>query len=499
MTQNSNDNAVSTLLPNLEVDESDKALLHTSQESIKHIRGPLIFLAPMRKPTFGGMLSLELPDGTERGAQIIDASEKAIIAQVFEGTHGLPRHGTKVIQQRDIFRMKVSDAMLGVPLSGIGEPLEGDKVQIHPEAYLEITGDPINPAARAIPRAPIETGVPAIDGLNTLVRGQKLPIFTGPGLPAGELATRIAKHVSASAGGDVTVVFGAIGITRREGSFYMRELGGATGASNIAFFLNFVDDPTVERILTPRCALTLAEYLAFEKGRDVLVILADMLSYAEALREIGTAREEIPGRRGFPGYLYTDLATIYERAGRIHGREGSVTQLSVVSMPNNDITHPVPDLTGYITEGQIVLSADLHYKGIQPPIDVLPSLSRLMNAGIGEGFTRADHKFVSNQLYAAYAHGRKLRQLIAITGEESLSRVEKLYLRFADIFEQHFVSSRPRSFDETIDLGWDLLGVLPENELIRIPEELLQKRFKKTELSDFMTDETGAAISKEDG
>jgi V/A-type H+-transporting ATPase subunit B len=464
-------------------EERESSSLHGSfpfkvaHEAINEIRGPLIFLKPLPSAMYSGLLRLELPNQEVRTAQIIDASEEVIIAQVFEGTYNLRRDMTMIIQEHDIFRLPVSDAMLGTPLSGIGRPLD-PTVRLSPREYLDVTATPINPSARDVPRAPIETGVPAIDAMNTLVKGQKIPIFTSPGLPVEDMVVRIASHVASQSEYDLRVVFGAMGITRREGTYYMEQIGSAAGADNIAYFMNYIEDPTVERILTPRCALTFAEYLAFEQGYDVLVILSDMLSYAQSLREISAAREEIPGRRGYPGYLYTDMASIYERAGRIKGREGSVTQMPVVTMPNNDITHPVPDLTGYSTEGQIVLSNDLYYRSINPPIDVNPSLSRLMNSGIGEGYTRFDHKYVSNQLYAIYSEGVRLRELTQITGEESLTDLDRKYLRFADIFEQVFVASSPRNFASTLDLGWELLGLIPKNELNRIPETLLEQRYK---------------------
>ena len=455
-----------------------------ARQAIENIKGPLLFLKALKNPIYGGILLIELPDGTLRKAQNIETSDKITIAQVFEGTYNLNREDTKIVQKGEIFKIKFSEAMLGIPLSGLGEPLDPD-IKIYPEVYLDITNNPINPSARDVPESPIETGIPAIDGLNTLVKGQKLPIFTGPGLPANKLATRIAKHVAMKTGENFTVVFAAMGITHREGDYFKNQFEKATNSSNIAFFLNFIEDPTVERILTPRCALQFAEYLAFEKNKDVLIILTDMLSYADALREIATAREEIPGRRGYPGYLYTDLATIYERSGRIIGKKGSITQIPIVTMPNNDITHPVPDLTGYITEGQIVLTQNLHYKGVDPPIDVLPSLSRLMNSGIGKDRTRLDHKYVANQLFSCYAEGRKLRQISAITGEESLSHKEQLYMTFADVFENYFINSRPKSIIETLSLGWKLLGIIPKEEHIKIPEQILDQYYRPMVLIDF--------------
>lgn len=455
------------------------------EKSITKISGPLIFLKARPKAIYNGLLTLEENGGQIRHAQIIDASDKVIVAQVFEGTFAIKPEETFVIHQKDIFKIRYSDALMGIPLSGIGEPLDSH-IQIHPEVILPVTNTAINPYARDVPQSPIETGIPAIDCLNTLIKGQKLPIFTSSGLPGNDLASLIAQHVSSLANENLIVVFAGIGITKSEGDFFKQKLSETTSSSNILFFLNFVDDPTVEAILTPRVALTVAEYLAFKKNKDVLVIMTDMLNYADALREIANAREEIPGRRGYPGYLYTDLATIFERTGRIKNYRGSITQLPIITLPNNDITHPVPDLTGYITEGQIVLSQSLHYKGINPPIDVLPSLSRLMQAGIGEGHTRFDHKYLYNQLYSAYAEGRKLRQIIAITGEESLSKTERLYLHFADIFEKHFINSKkPLTIAETLDLGWKLICLFPRKLLIKIPERILNHFYKETNWSEF--------------
>ena len=463
--------------------KTDKSLYRRTFEAIDEIKGPLVFLKAMPEAMYGGIIEIIQEDGTHRVAQIIDASDKAIIAQVFEGTYNLERRGTLIFQYEDIFHMPVSDAMLGIPLSGLGEPLD-PTILISPVKYLDVTSNPINPSARDIPRSPIETGIPAIDCMNTLVKGQKLPIFTAPGLPASQLAVTIAQYIASNDQLDLYVVFGAMGITQREGKYYQEQLGQVTGSDKIAFFLNFIEHPTVERILTPRCALTYGEYLAFEQGHDVLVILSDMLNYAQSLREVAAAREEIPGRRGYPGYLYTDMASIYERAGRIRNKPGSLTQIPVVTMPNSDITHPVPDLTGYSTEGQIVLSTQLYYKDITIPIDVSPSLSRLMNSGIGEGFTRGDHKAVSNQLYAVYSEGRRLQDLSQITGEESLTNVEKLYLSFVDLFEQKFLQQTGLSFAESLDLGWKLLGILPQDELSRIPVKLLEHYYRPYTLSE---------------
>ena len=449
-----------------------------ARQSIESIKGPLIFLNPSVEPMYNGLITIEEADGRTRHAQIIEVSENVVVAQVFEGTYHLDKLNSYVIEKNDIFKLNISDTLLGNPLSGLGVPLNPN-IKVYPEITVDVNSNPINPIKRDVPKNPIETGIPAIDGLNTLVMGQKLPIFSGPGLPSNELAVKIATHVSSNSK-NTLVVFGAMGITRREGRYFIEQLQKSAGSSNIAFFLNYINDPSVERLLTPRCALTLAEHYAFKKGRDVLVILTDMLRYAESLREISSAREEMPGRRGYPGYLYTDLATLYERAGRIIGVPGSITQIPILTMPNYDITHPVPDLTAYISEGQIVLSQDLYFKHVNPPIDILSSLSRLMNSGIGQNQTREDHKSLANQLYACYAEGRRLKQLISITGEESLSLDDKKYLQFCDLFESIFVSnSKEFSFINTLDLGWQLLSIFHQNKLNRIPRKILDKYFIK--------------------
>ncbi len=399
-------------------------------------------------------------------------------SKCISGTRGLDVASTCVRLGGDSARLGVGRGLLGRILDGSGRPID-DGPEVMPEESWDVNGLPINPAARRYPSEFIETGVSSIDGLNTLVRGQKLPIFSGFGLPAGELAADIASHatVKGAEGEDFVVVFAAMGTTRREAAFYRRRLeeGGRLGQT--VFFLNLADDPTIERLLTPRLALTTAEYLAFEHGYHVLAILTDMTNYAEALREVSTAREEVPGRRGFPGYMYTDLASIFERAGRLHDHPGSVTQLVILSMPDDDITHPIPDLAGYITEGQIVLSRELHRRGIYPPIDVLPSLSRLMNGAIGADKTRADHRAVADQLYSFYAQGRDLRQLVAIVGEASLADDDRKMLDFAQVFEDRFVNqSTRRSLDETLDVAWSLLDGFSDGDLKRIPEKVLAGR-----------------------
>ncbi|MDI6712670.1 MAG: V-type ATP synthase subunit B [Anaerosomatales bacterium] len=447
----------------------DRSLLTVEYQTVNYITGPLIFVENVHGVSYDEMVAIILPDGSERSGQVLEVSGDMAVIQVFEGTQGIDVDATRVKFLEEVAKVGVSVDMLGRILNGAGKPIDGG-APIIPEKRLEITGSPINPYMREQPADFIETGISAIDGLNTLVRGQKLPIFSGSGLPANELAAQIIRQARVVSGEQFAIVFGAMGITHREAAYFMQQFETTGALERVVFFLNLADDPTVERLLTPRAALTVAEYLAFEKDMQVLVVLSDMTNYCEALREVSTAREEVPGRRGYPGYMYTDLSTIYERAGRIKGRTGSVTQLPILSMPDDDITHPIPDLTGYITEGQIVLSRHLHRRGVYPPIDVLPCLSRLMNLGIGEGKTREDHRAVANQLYAAYAQGRDLRRLVAIVGEEALSDTDRRYLHFADEFEKHIVGQGQvgRTIEETLDIGWELLSELPMSELKRV-------------------------------
>ena len=428
-------------------------------------------------------MEILLPDGSRRSGQVLEVSDEFAVVQVLEGTLGLDVKSIRIRLLEDVVRFGVSRDMVGRIFNGRGEPRDGLPPVI-PEKRLPIIGQPINPVARDKPSDFIQTGISAIDGLNTLVRGQKLPIFSGSGLPANEIAAMIVKNAQVRGEGEeFLVVFGAIGITQREYAYFLQEFESAGALSRLVAFINLADDPTIERILTPRFALTAAEYFAFELDYHVLVVITDMTNYAEALREIGAAREEVPGRRGYPGYMYTDLATIYERAGRIRGRKGSVTQIPILTMPDDDITHPIPDLTGYITEGQIVLSRELHRTGVFPPIDVLTCLSRLMNLGIGEGKTEAYHREWANQLYAAYARGKDLRRLVAIVGEDALSETDRLYLRFADRFEREFIhqGQEPRTIEETFRIGWELLSILPASELSRIRREYLEKYLPKKE------------------
>jgi len=449
--------------------------------TITQIAGPLVFVEKTEPVGYSELVNIVTADGTVKRGQVLDTSDDIVVVQVFETTAGIGRD-SGVRFTGETIKMPVGKDMLGRILSGGGKPIDGGP-EIVPEKRLEITGAAINPYARASPEDFIQTGISTIDGTNTLVRGQKLPIFSGSGLPHNDVALQIARQAKVPGSTEeFAVVFAAMGITREEANYFMADFEKTGALERSVVFLNLADDPAVERTITPRLALTTAEYLAFELGYHVLVILTDMTNYCEALRQIGAAREEVPGRRGYPGYMYTDLAGIYERAGIIKGVKGSVTQIPILTMPGDDITHPIPDLTGYITEGQIVVNRELHRKGIYAPINVLPSLSRLMNLGIGEGHTREDHKKVSDQLYAAYAEGNDLRGLVAIVGKDALSERDQMFLEFADLFEDQFVRQglyEDRSIEETLDLGWKLLATLPEEQLVRIDRELIQKYHPK--------------------
>ncbi len=460
------------------------SLVTKEYRTLARIAGPLVFIERIQDAGFGEIVEITDPDGETRLGQVLEVDQRLAVVQVFTGTGGLDLARTRARFTGDVARLDVSLSMLGRILEGSGQPIDGGP-PIIPEASPDINGLPMNPSVRVHPSEFIQTGVSAIDGLNTLTRGQKLPIFSGAGLPANQLAAQIASQARVSGAsngdGDFAVVFAAIGITHHDASFFMDCFRAGGAMDRTVLFINRADDPTIERLLTPRAALTAAEYLAFTCGRHVLVILTDMTNYCEALREIAAAREEVPGRRGYPGYMYSDLASLYERAGRIRGKTGSVTQLVILTMPDDDITHPIPDLTGYITEGQIVLSRDLHRKGIYPPVDVLPSLSRLMNAGIGAGKTRADHRAVADQLYALYAQGRDLRRLVAIIGEAALAADDRRVLAFADRFEAEFIGQGTvnRSAEETLSLAWELLAPMPAKTLKRIPQKVIETYHKK--------------------
>jgi V/A-type H+-transporting ATPase subunit B len=449
--------------------------------TINKIAGPLVFVEKTEPIAYGELVNIVLFDGTIKRGQVLDTSDELVVVQIFETTTGIGKD-SGVRFTGETIKMPVGREMLGRILSGGGKPIDGGP-EIVPEKRLDITGAAINPYARGMPADFIQTGISTIDGTNTLVRGQKLPIFSGAGLPHNNVALQIARQAKVPGSTEsFAVVFAAMGITKEEANYFMQDFERTGALEHAVVFLNLADDPAVERIITPRLALTTAEYLAFELGMHVLVILTDMTNYCEALRQIGAAREEVPGRRGYPGYMYTDLACIYERAGMIKGQKGSVTQIPILTMPGDDITHPIPDLTGYITEGQIVVNRDLHRKGIYPPINVLPSLSRLMNLGIGKGKTRDDHKKVSDQMYAGYAEGNDLRGLVAIVGKDALSERDRLLLEFADLFENRFVRQgydEDRTIEDTLTIGWDLLSTLPVEQLTRIDRELIQKYHPK--------------------
>ncbi|MEK6942738.1 MAG: V-type ATP synthase subunit B [Nanoarchaeota archaeon] len=449
-------------------------------KTITKIKGPLVFVEKTEPVGYADIVKIALPSGEIKNGQVLDTSDDIVVVQVFEGTSGIDVE-SRVKFLGDTLKLNVSKDMLGRVLSGSGKPIDNGP-EVIPEKKIDIIGAAINPFSRAPPHDFIQTGISTIDAMNTLVRGQKLPLFSGSGLPHSELALQIARQAKVVGKQEnFVVVFAAMGITNEEAQYFMSDFEQTGALERSVVFLNLANDPAVERLVTPRMALTAAEYFAYEHDAHVLVILTDMTNYCESLREIGAAREEIPGRRGYPGYMYTDLAMIYERAGVIKGKKGSVTQIPILTMVGDDITHPIPDLTGYITEGQIVLSRELHRRGVYPSVDVLPSLSRLMNLGIGSDKTRDDHKQVSDQMYAAYAEGRDLRGLVAIVGEEALSDRDKRLLKFAAEFEDKFVRQRrdeDRSIAETLDLGWKLLGAIPENELTRISPELKKKYYK---------------------
>ena len=453
-------------------------------KTISQIAGPLVFVSDVSGVSYNEIVEIIVPGGERRKGQVLDVSTNNAVVQVFGATQGISTSQTSVRFLGETMRLGLSTDMLGRVFNGLGEPRDkGPK--IIPKEKVDITGLPINPYSRESPNEFIQTGVSTVDCMNTLVRGQKLPIFSGAGLPHNQLTVQIARQAKVRGTDEkFAVVFAAIGITHEEASFFMRDFEKTGALENAVLFLNLADDPSVERIITPRLALTTAEYLAYEQDMHVLTLITDMTNYCEALREISSARQEVPGRRGYPGYMYTDLSTIYERAGRVKGSNGSVTQIPVLTMPGDDKTHPIPDLTGYITEGQILLSRDLHRKNIYPPVDVLPSLSRLMNAGIGEKRTREDHKGVSDQLYSAYASGRDLRSLSAVVGEEALSPTDRKFLKLADEFEKRFVRQgayENRDIEQTLTTAWDLLSILPEDELKRVKRDYIKKYLPKKE------------------
>ncbi|MDP6212756.1 MAG: V-type ATP synthase subunit B [Candidatus Thalassarchaeaceae archaeon] len=446
--------------------------------TITDVKGPLVFLNKTEPVSYNEIVQLRLSDGSIKNGQVLDTSDDQVIVQVFEGTASVDRQtGVKFLG--DVFKLPVSKGLIGRILDGAGRPRDGGP-EIVADDMADIIGAAINPYSRQSPESFIQTGISAIDACTSLVRGQKLPIFSASGLPHNDIALQIARQAKlVDSDDDFVVVFCAMGITAEEYNFFVHDLERTGALENAALFVNLADDPAVERLITPRLALTAAEYLAFEHDYHVLVIYTDMTNYCESLRQIGAAREEVPGRRGYPGYMYTDLAMLYERAGLVKGKKGSITQFPILTMPGDDITHPIPDLSGYITEGQIVISRELHQKGIYPPINVLPSLSRLMNAGIGPGKTREDHKSVSDQLYAAYAQGKELRGLVAIVGEDALNERDLQLLKFADIFEDKFLRQsrdEDRSIDEgTLDLAWNLLSNIDTKFLVRLDQKWIDK------------------------
>ena len=448
--------------------------------TVSEVSGPLMVVEGVEGVAYNEIVEIEAPTGEHRRGQVLEVKDDVAVVQVFEGTTDLNTLNTKVRFTGETAKIGVSRDMMGRIFDGTGKPIDGGP-EIIPEKELDINGNPMNPASREFPAEFIQTGISTIDGMNTLVRGQKLPIFSGSGLPHNDLAAQIARQAKVvGTDDDFAVIFAAMGITHEEANFFMRDFERTGALEKVTVFMNLADDPAIERILTPKMALTTAEYMAFELGMHVLVILTDLSNYCEALREISAARDEVPGRRGYPGYMYTDLAGIYERAGRIAGKEGSITQMPILVMPQDDITHPIPDLTGYITEGQIVLSRDIHRKGIYPPVDVLPSLSRLMSGGIGDDKTRDDHSGVSDQLYSAYAEGRNLRDLVAVVGEDALTERDQSFLAFAQAFEDEFITQakdEDRSIVETLDLGWKLLTILPKTELKRVKDEFIEKYY----------------------
>ena len=456
--------------------------------TVSAVNGPLVVLDKVKNPRFAEIVDLTLGDGSKRRGQVLEVNGDKAIVQVFEGTTGIDNRNTHCEFSGDIMKTPVSRDMLGRIFNGSGKPIDGGPPVI-PEAYLDIAGSSINPQSRTYPEEMIQTGISTIDVMNSIARGQKIPLFSAAGLPHNEVAAQICRQAGlvnegkdGEEGSEFAIVFAAMGVNMEAARFFRQDFEENGAMSKVTLFLNLANDPTIERIVTPRLALTTAEYLAYECGMHVLVILTDMSSYADALREVSAAREEVPGRRGYPGYMYTDLATIYERAGRVEGRPGSITQLPILTMPNDDITHPIPDLTGYITEGQIYLDRQLHNRQIFPPINVLPSLSRLMKSAIGEGMTRRDHGDVSNQLYAAYAIGKDVIAMKSVVGEEALSADDLLYLEFHDKFEKKFVAQGPyetRDIFNSLDLAWSLLRTFPRTALKRIPEKVLDQYYQR--------------------
>ena len=450
--------------------------------TIEEVSGPLMLVRGVEGVCYNELGEIELENGEKRRCRVLEINGTNALVQLFESSTGINLSNSTVKFLGRQMELGVSEDMLGRVFDGLGRPIDGGP-EIIPDKRMDVNGSPINPAARAYPNEFIQTGISAIDGLNTLVRGQKLPIFSASGLPHSNLAAQIARQAKVRGTDEqFAVVFAAMGITFEESNYFIESFTETGAIDRTVLFINLANDPAIERIATPKMALTAAEYLAFEKDMHVLVILTDITNYADALREVSAARKEVPGRRGYPGYMYTDLATIYERAGRQQGKKGSITMIPILTMPEDDKTHPIPDLTGYITEGQIILARDLYRKGITPPVDVLPSLSRLKDKGIGEGKTRADHSNTMNQLFSAYARGKDAKELMVILGESALTDIDKLYAKFADEFEKKYVSQgyeTDRSIEETLDIGWELLRILPRSELKRISDKFLDMYYEK--------------------
>lgn len=449
--------------------------------TIEEVAGPLMLVKQVEGVKYDELGEIELPNGDVRRCRVLEVNGRDVLVQLFESSAGLNIAKSKVRFAGHGVELGVSEEMLGRVFNGMGEIIDNG-AKILPEKYMDINGSPMNPSARYYPSEFIQTGISTIDGLNTLVRGQKLPIFSGSGLPHANLAAQIARQARVlSDEGNFAVVFAAVGITFEEADYFVSDFKKTGAIDRTVMFMNLASDPAIERIMTPRMALTAAEYLAFEKNMHVLVIMTDITNYAEAQREVSAARKEVPGRRGYPGYMYTDLASMYERAGRKMGSDGSITMIPILTMPEDDKTHPIPDLTGYITEGQIILSRDMYRKGYMPPVDVLPSLSRLKDKGIGEGKTREDHAGTMNQLFSSYARGKEAKELMVVLGEAALTPVDRLYAKFADEFEARYINQgfyENRSIEETLDLGWELLAILPKSEMKRIKPEMLDKYWK---------------------
>lgn len=453
-------------------------MLPKEYRTICDLAGPLMLVEKVEDVSYDELAEIRLASGEKRTGRVLEITEDRALVQVYEGSTGIDVKSSQIRFLGDVLKLPVSDDMLGRVFNGRGDPIDGG-APIIPSDLLDVNGNPINPFSRDYPSEFIQTGISAIDGMNPLVRGQKLPIFSGSGMPHSQMAAQIARQANVISGhANFAVVFAAMGITFEEASFFMEDFRKTGAVERTVMYINLADDPAIERISTPRLALTAAEYLAFEKGMHVLVILTDLTNYCEALREISAARKEVPGRRGYPGYLYTDLATMYERAGRLRGKEGSITQLPILTMPEDDKTHPIPDLTGYITEGQIILARGLHRKGIYPPIDVMPSLSRLKDKGIGKDKTREDHADLTNQLFAAYSRGKEAKELAVILGDSALSDEDKAFAKFAESFENEYIRQgeyENRSIEETLQLGWKLLTIVPIKELKRVRDEYIEK------------------------